>query len=1076
MENTVLDINTLGLPSQDSAGYGCYLSEKGLQALPQPEGPPLKEGLGRYYLSIVIANMNLHLFENAVIDQEGNCVKINYGANIFSETPPRFFFSDVTAVSYMNLTNEKIVLGNDSSSNSTYIVKDNIIAILNNNIFIFSVEANGETVINAIKDPVIKSWTDNNGIQPFKIWYCAFVTPFKQICQKTFPINLRWLRHPVVAATLANTSSSIDDILRNTMCIVNDLLVVADSNGKILFAASQKNYPVWFDNPNIPDDNLPEIEYISVPEFDITALGIGTGQEESYQFKKKSSLTIGEAWWWENIRQLNNNNTILTYLENSIKISGGTAFNIERSEVFYTPPPLLDDLIETIKSNFFNITWTGIDLYEQAYEQAVNNYVNTLVINNQYRKYILNSLGGLEDIFEEWYSQYGIATSQYYNVSSITFKNKLLGTVNTGNRDVEIIIKKTDHTNWRHALTFFLGKALNYELYNKEVYVYFLEKNEAAQNQLMVWKQSESPSIKPAKELSQRWAIYKGLDFPSAGDRYWSDSQNNIITEIYIGASQYRAYLEEPIKTVLKGVAIYTLRNETEPYTHNYQIGSSTWTKVFSGWGTGSNYDMDNFNRSKVQVLRGLINLYMETRYGSNRQQTWQVLFAIGSDYRKIGPKGVPLHFIEGNIAFGIEQGKKVEQSWLNKYPFAAMNRLFGIVSSLKTKASFNFNDFNEGAFTITDYKRQQAGPGVFNFRPIKINDLISSIEKGMTSWNLLMKLYATLGKDYQKYGGNPVALTKLFGMALGNGSSELGSSTVMEIMSPQPTNTIFFSGIGKLEFEATAYILPMNMADLVRGIFGSQRDVYIIKSKSIEHWQIADTLNSPVNWVSLETQYDQLIAWGALSGRFNILVKKNSDYYFNGKSYVRRDLFSDAVNILPECVIKGIAHDAFENMIPIDESGTRRVILVNRESGCAFIADNSSFIFGLNQQEGFNYFTSLDGGDIFLCNLEPNTPYFAEFTYRNPKNSLINSMSVSTDQYDKEAHQAARDFYLWKNRGIEDIETGKAPTSWHRKTSQNLVKFYKLGRGEMPKFILKMQGYLKSVSIADASMKQAGQ
>ena len=174
----MLDLNTLGHNANDSRGDNCYISEKGIQALPSkisnifPYTVNLKSA-GRYLSHFYLGGVTYMVFDNFVIDETGNIVLAYYidqGDNGFEienlHYAPRDFFSrsnerDIKTVSYFTKTNKKIILysKNISKDNSKFIeydLADNIIAVFNNNILAFRLKEYGNSVF-FLKNPIFTS-------------------------------------------------------------------------------------------------------------------------------------------------------------------------------------------------------------------------------------------------------------------------------------------------------------------------------------------------------------------------------------------------------------------------------------------------------------------------------------------------------------------------------------------------------------------------------------------------------------------------------------------------------------------------------------------------------------------------------------------------------------------------------------------------------------------------------------------------------------------------------------------------------------------------------------------------------
>jgi len=275
--------------------------------------------------------------------------------------------------------------------------------------------------------------------------------------------------------------------------------------------------------------------------------------------------------------------------------------------------------------------------------------------------------------------------------------------------------------------------------------------------------------------------------------------------------------------------------------------------------------------------------------------------------------------------------------------------------------------------------------------------------------------------------------------------------------------NSIYYTGIGSMDVNLTdrPFVIPTNIANIIKGIYGEQRLIYSIGEKGIETFQISDAGESPLNWVRLEKVYDSLIDWNAVSGWFNMIAKEKSDHYFNGVNRVRKGVIGDGAVLHPSTVIKGIPFDVYH--------WDNHFWLANRDTQALFRALPEDYIWALSFNKAnvnmIEVFAN-DAGNVRKCDLENNSRYRIEFIHRNPSNALVTDIAIETAQYDSHQNNEPRTFEVCKD----------GRSHWKRTTCNNLVKFYKLGRGKNSHFEITASGYMKGVAITDTELRQKRQ
>lgn len=1089
MERTVLDTSTLGAPDSDSLGHDCYLSEKGIQALPEPvQEAAERNNYGRYFISFIVMNKNYYAFENAVIGEDGAKADISFfdkfGNSItYDSITIRSIFNAATAVSYMTLTNNEFM-----ASMRRWHISNNLVTILNSGAFIFMNKVNGIDNLACLINPLFSSLSDSAAIltQPVNVYYAAYtVYGFLDSCrQVVFYPGLNWDKLPQIAAFDPNNN--------RFQMVAEEVLIIANSKGEINFAARTNNQPYWgVESYNyFPQDNHPVIEYIASFDYKI---GISEKilNSEYYKKNKENAINFG----------MDSSNWFLNLVFNGSMVSAGKSEKLSKGVEI-----TVGASFERIVSEIRNMNKTEM-LFASGKEFLYKRYKN---FNGFTSSTIANTYRSIRSLFWGWLDR---THPQFKNTDVIVLSNEGISIElnrNDYNYDPNSSTQEQLFIAANKVLEDFFNRALLKNPIRFSIMFWGWNKNFASGIPFKQFFSTDGLSIRGLNVPAPVHVDLQGSTIVSIEHtqtfnidllvKSFQDIEtvaNNMlnlkgITSVISQGSEYRS-------EIYKTHGLSLMRSERIYRSVNSEKGQIEWLGGFGAsvntpneWPIGTQYfqyasadamarftgtyesEMRRTENAReaalVAIFREIFNEALACRYGSgysNVPSKWSVSSESNSDIRMIG---YPYNFIECTVNMAKVPGTSVTTSITGDMPFNVLNRLF--FKNVELTQVFRVSTQNsESNFMIMDSEKTDITKEGWQYTPTKIksneplsydflnfNHFNNQIMSMALSWELFNSLYAISDID----GISTMSLSELcFGAMSANG--ELEVRTI-----PDP-NFVYFTGVGTFEITNPAidFISPTNIADNVVGIYGRQRDVYIIKQKSIEHWQIADTFESPLNWVKLESRFDDLIAWGAHSGKFNILVKDNSDYYANGKNYVNKGLFRDGMIWLPAMVVKGQWHDILEAQ---NEEGSTDYLLLISKDGNVFKTSPDKFIFPITQSAISNVYATLNG-DVSICDTEPDSPYFVEFFYRNPKNLAINSMTIATDQYDESIHKARRSFSVWKNKNIEEAKTSRP--NWSRQTVQNLVKFYKLGRGEMPRFIVKLQGYLKGIAIDDSAMKQ---
>lgn len=277
--------------------------------------------------------------------------------------------------------------------------------------------------------------------------------------------------------------------------------------------------------------------------------------------------------------------------------------------------------------------------------------------------------------------------------------------------------------------------------------------------------------------------------------------------------------------------------------------------------------------------------------------------------------------------------------------------------------------------------------------------------------------------------------------------------------------NALFFSMTAMFQWDyiGAFYVVPSNVADSLVGVWGKQRDMYAISSKSVEHYQISDNSVSPVNWVNVLMKYDNLADWCGVNCKesFNIIYQDKGNWWHNGINRVRRDLISKDCVPRPDTSLKGVLYKVFYDK-------NRQLCFIVDEKDRIFRVGVSCGIYNLSIGGVENYFASEQGGPPSQVDIESGgTSFEVEWINRTPENCLIKEISIESTQY--EGNSLTRQFWVSKKGfgGLPDVVR-------NRTSAEPLVKFFNFGKGGADRYMVGMSaGYMKGVSITDTSRAQ---
>jgi len=261
--------------------------------------------------------------------------------------------------------------------------------------------------------------------------------------------------------------------------------------------------------------------------------------------------------------------------------------------------------------------------------------------------------------------------------------------------------------------------------------------------------------------------------------------------------------------------------------------------------------------------------------------------------------------------------------------------------------------------------------------------------------------------------------------------------------------NAVYYTDIGSFNITPAnnQYEVPSNISDKIIGLWGEDRDILFISSKSIERFNIADSIEVPLTFVRLEKTYDLLIDWSGINKRLDLLTKEKGAICLNGEKRVNA-IFNENSRIAPDTVWKTTDLRVIEN--------TDCYYAIDSQNR-AFKQDIEAPIFSLTNAVGTKPLLA-GNGNIFYCDWESSKIFKVAWTYRNERNILLSEITIRMAQFNSAMAEKKREIVLYKdNKRINAM-----------KTANSTVKFYKIGRGLSCRFMIETEGYLKEVVLTD--------
>ncbi|MCL1955768.1 MAG: hypothetical protein FWF63_00465 [Fibromonadales bacterium] len=264
--------------------------------------------------------------------------------------------------------------------------------------------------------------------------------------------------------------------------------------------------------------------------------------------------------------------------------------------------------------------------------------------------------------------------------------------------------------------------------------------------------------------------------------------------------------------------------------------------------------------------------------------------------------------------------------------------------------------------------------------------------------------------------------------------------------------NAVYYTDVGSFNITPAnnQYEVPSNISDKIIGLWGEDRDILFISSKSIERFNIADSFDVPLTFVRLEKTYDLLIDWSGINKRLDILTKEKGTIYLNGEKRIKA-IFNESSRIAPDTVWKATDLRIIEN--------NANLYVIDSQNR-AFKQALSSPVFSLTRggTTGNTPLLASNTLGIFFCDWESDERFSVEWTYRNERNILLGEITIRMAQFNSAMAMEKRTIELYKDGNL--IRS--------RYTSNATVNFYKFGRGLSSKFKINLEGYLKEVVLTD--------
>jgi len=278
----------------------------------------------------------------------------------------------------------------------------------------------------------------------------------------------------------------------------------------------------------------------------------------------------------------------------------------------------------------------------------------------------------------------------------------------------------------------------------------------------------------------------------------------------------------------------------------------------------------------------------------------------------------------------------------------------------------------------------------------------------------------------------------------------------IMSELTSEYRNAVYFSDAGSFDINTTDqhYIVPSNVSDSITGMYGEDRDILLISSKSIERFNIADSSEEPISFVRLDKVYDYLIDWSGINSRLDTITKEKGATMLNGIKTVR-EIFNTESRIAPDTIWK----TTWLRVIDCKEGDDRFLHLLDSQNR-AFRHECAQPIFSLTSSKNGKPLLA-DEHAIYYCDWESGNPFTVEWSYRSERNILLGKISIRNAQH--KPSDEKRMVRLWKD--------GKPIRE--RLTSHASIDFYKLGRGISSRLKVETSGYLREVAMTDTEEGQ---
>jgi len=263
MAITILAPDTLGLPNSDSEAHNCYLSEKGLQAVPVTY-QTIHAGTGRYLAKFNLNSEVYYILDNNILDSAMNIIEFNYSyfdsngvytdKGLVSIIPDNLFeykingkiideIRSIKTISYQTITNSTLTLLDIAKDSIiSFKVNNNVLCYLSCSILIFfSEDEYSNLTLQVIKNPVLCNTVDDNITETYNlgVYHFRSYIPGNRIDSDAgFTLSTPQPTSLMYGMT-DDLIPSTDQIGPMTLKVCEDLTVIYDKTSRAIKAVRQ---------------------------------------------------------------------------------------------------------------------------------------------------------------------------------------------------------------------------------------------------------------------------------------------------------------------------------------------------------------------------------------------------------------------------------------------------------------------------------------------------------------------------------------------------------------------------------------------------------------------------------------------------------------------------------------------------------------------------------------------------------------------------------------------------------------------------------------------------------------------